>query len=144
MRFYEASIFTSASPEAIWKQYTEVHSWHKWDGELSKCELLGAFGNGAKIKLSPKEGPGVTAKITDCVLNRAFTSTSGIPCLIKISFHHKIEPIRDGAKITHQIILEGCLARIFHTCIGPSIAKGLSKSLEELGKLANERSSKER
>ena len=133
MQFKE-EVIINASPATIFKKYTEVASWKKWDSDIKKSMLTGEFSAGSLGVLVPVKGPNAKFKLTEVTLNKSFTSQTKLPlCLME--FHHMLEVEGDSTKVTHSVSFSGITSFIFSRLIGHQIKKSLPTTLNDLKRI---------
>lgn len=135
MLIAKSSIVTPASPQSVWKVWSDVKNWSAWDPDVASCEMKGEFQDGAKAILKPSSGPRVNIEIIKCVAFKSFVSKSYLP-LCTLVFEHKMKEIDGGTKITHCVHLNGFAAPLFYCIIGTSIQQGLPIALRNLAGFA--------
>lgn len=70
---------TTASPEVIWKIWTDVENWPTWDTELSAATLKGRFALHAQGTLKPQNGSTSSFEITQLDWGKSYTFTTRLP-----------------------------------------------------------------
>jgi hypothetical protein len=131
----ETSRTTKATKEQIWKLWTDVTNWKKWDNDVEDSKLYGDFKDGTQGILKPSGGPKTKFITTDVIHPEKFTLRSNLP-LCTMDFIHTMSETKDGLTITHKVILKGLLSFFFSKIIGKKIAKGLPYAVENLISLA--------
>ncbi|MCI0382498.1 MAG: hypothetical protein L0207_05565 [Chlamydiae bacterium] len=132
----KSSTVTSATPESIWKIWTDVKNWSTWDRDVAYCEMNENFQTGAKAVLKPTSGPRVNIEIIECTAMKSFITKGTLFFGTSLIFKHKITQVDEGLKITHKVELQGCLAPLFYCLLGPSIQQGLPIALQNLAEKA--------
>lgn len=126
----------NVTPEKIWLVWQDVANWPKWDHELSRCELMGDFIQGASVIIKPARGPKVRGKIVRCERNKFFTVESPITFCTKAVFDHEMGVTATGVKITHKATIKGPLTFVFKRFMGRSIQKSLPAVMDKMLKRA--------
>jgi hypothetical protein len=49
----EHSIETAASPDAIWRLWSDVAGWPEWNADIEHIEISGPFAPGSTITMTP-------------------------------------------------------------------------------------------
>lgn len=132
---FEHTETTTASPEKLWKRYSDPTSWPEWDHETESVTLDGPFAVGTEGKLKPKGGPTTKFRVLEVTDGRSFTDMSFLP-MAKMRFSHVIDPTPEGAAITHKVTITGPLTPLFSRVIGKKIAAELPGAMRRLGALA--------
>jgi uncharacterized protein YndB with AHSA1/START domain len=79
MKFYEASVTISASPERVWEVLPNASRYTEWDSGVEKVER--EIGHGHKIKVFAKINPGraFPVKVTELEAPRRMVWRGGMP-----------------------------------------------------------------
>lgn len=125
---------TTASKEEIWRLWSDVKNWDKWDYDVVSSSIDGRFETGTTGVLKPKGGPKTKFKITEATENRSFSNRSLLP-LCSIYFVHELNEVEGTIEISHRIEMKGLLSGFFSKVMGKNIARGLPGSVENLIKL---------
>jgi Polyketide cyclase / dehydrase and lipid transport len=135
MLIAQHSIKTQASPAAIFRLWSQVSSWPRWDDEVVESHLDGPFVKGTTGWLKPKGGPKVRFELLSVEPNVMFHDRASLP-FAKLDFVHEIQ--RDGAftVVTHRIEMTGPLAFLFSRILGGQMKKGLPLAMAKLVTLA--------
>ncbi len=130
-----ATARTKARPEDVWRLWTDVAGWRRWDDGVASSDLDGAFVVGARGWLKPTAGPTTRFVLTHVETHAAFTNRSTLP-LTTLDFLHTVQ--RDGTDtvIVHRVEMRGPLSFLFRRLIGASIARGLPAVVARLARVA--------
>ncbi len=126
---------TNATREQIWKLWTDVENWNKWDSEVEFSELNADFEIGTYGILKPKKGPKSKFKLISVNKLNEFTSRSSLP-FTKMDFIHEMNEKNGELFITHGVRIKGLLTFLFSRVIGEKIIQELPKAMENLSKMA--------
>lgn len=130
-----ASARTQARPEEVWKLWTEVEGWPRWDRGVEWSQLDGPFLAGTRGSLKPHDAPTTPFVLTKVEPNAAFSARSPLP-LAAMNFVHTMG-VEDGATmIEHRVEISGPLTPLFRRLIGSRIASELPSTVERLARLA--------
>lgn len=136
MYSHEYSIIADLPPDQVWKAWSDVSNWNKWDHDIEWSVLSGEFKNGGKITLKPRNSSEVHGVIENCEPLRSFTNATPIKffelTLATLRFYHFLQERNSQVKIVNRIEITGPCAFIFWQLIGKSIARGFAKQLESL------------
>lgn len=126
---------TCASKEQIWRLWTDVANWQKWDKDIEWSTLAGDVKVGAKGILKPVGGPQTKFAITTCDYLSVFVNRSNLP-LCKMEVIHIISDTATGINVTHTVTMTGFLSFLFAKIMGKNIKQGLPKAVNQLIQLA--------
>lgn len=138
MWYKKVSIKTGASRKEIWKLWTDVESWNKWDKEVEFSKLNGKFEQGMYGILKPRKGPKSKFILMSVKEEEEFTTRSFLP-LAKMDFIHQIDEQNGELYITHGVRISGFLSFLFSKIIGEKIIKELPEAMNNLSKTAEKR-----
>jgi hypothetical protein len=139
--------FSHSTPDLVWKLWSDVSTWIKWDHGLEWCKLKDGhqFQLHAEASLLPKGAPQpVNIKIIECEPNKKFTDEAKFE-LGTLQAFHEIFPQKEGVNIKHSLkyIPANPHARaIFEKHMWPNLQRGLPESVKALAGLASEVSAK--
>lgn len=123
-------------PYQIWKIWSDINNRHQWDLDLEWAELKGPFEADAVFRFKPKGGPRLSMKITECIPNQSFTDCYKIP-FARLLGIHKMEPTKEGLKITTTIKVEGPLGWFLRKIIAEKVAAEVPEQTAMLIQLAS-------
>ncbi|MCC8153535.1 MAG: SRPBCC family protein [Tannerellaceae bacterium] len=128
---------STATVQQIWTVWMDVSNWSRWDADIVKSVLSGAFETGAKGIIKPKSGPKTKFCMIECTAGRSFTNRTVSP-LCRVDFIHEVTPVSDGTIVTHTIEITGLLSPLFVRIIGKPQEKNLPLAVDSLIKIAKE------
>ena len=117
--------------EQLWKVWSDVNQWHRWQDDIEFARLDGPFRPGATFKFKPKGGPTIDIELTRVEPNAAFTDLTRFPLARMLDSHELIE--RDGAlEVRTTITLSGPLAFLWRKLVVDKIVSDLPGQTERL------------
>ncbi|WP_160397148.1 SRPBCC family protein [Paenibacillus sp. MMS18-CY102] len=135
---FEHSVITKAKAETIWQLYSNLETWAVWDPYIH-VELQGEFEAGTKGTLQPR-GKGVLSyellKVTPLQFFSDITHMQELG--IDVSLAHTIEPVGEGTRVTHKIIVTGPNADTIGVQFGGEVSKRMPHTVESLVALAEQ------
>jgi hypothetical protein len=126
---------TTATPEQIWKIWSDVANWRTWDPEVESSRIDGAFQAGTRGVLKPKGGPSTKFVILEASPQSGFRDRSFLP-LTHLDFNHEVRAEGGKTIVVHQAEMRGLLAPLFSRIIGRKIEKGMPEAVARLVRLA--------
>ena len=129
------TMLTTASPERIWKIWTDVTNWKQWDVMLRGALLKGSFQKNVHGVLIPEKGPKAGFTVTSCDPNFSYTVTTRLP-LAKIHIHRFLGYHNMKTTFTHEIWVEGPLSWMWWKLIGNNAASRLSQAMKNVKQIA--------
>lgn len=116
---FSNSIIANVSEEALWRAWSDVPSWSRWDTELMEAGLEGPFAVGTIGRMRAKKR-GVWFKFRIVEISR----NKGYACLVplpggQLRFDRTFERMEYGTlRITHDLIFTGPLGWFYALLIG--------------------------
>jgi hypothetical protein len=129
------SLQTTASPEKIWKIWTDVKNWKNWDFGLKDAQIKGNFDQDAEGVISIGKGSRTPFKVTTYKPNFTYTFTSRLP-FAKLHVRRLIGYHNQKSIITHEIFIEGPLSGFWWQMLGRKYIKLLPRVIEKVKQLA--------
>lgn len=125
-----------AQPEAVWRLWTEVDTWPRWDTELESARLDGPFVVGAKGALKGKGAPEASFEVVafePLVRNQISTA---LPLGGQLVIERTLE--RDGqtTRFTHDVRFRGFGGWLLSPFFGPRYREALPEVMARIVKLA--------
>jgi hypothetical protein len=132
MFVWSHSVTTSAAPAALWPLYADVARWLEWDSGLEAVALEGPFAAGSRGTMTVAGQPPLEWELVEVVPEELFTDVTVIPGVATLTFVHRIEPLPTGARITHEVRIEGPAA----DGLGPMVVSDTPEAMDALARLA--------
>jgi hypothetical protein len=126
---------TTASPEKIWKIWTDVTNWKKWDPFMKEAKLKGSFAEKAKGILTSRAGLRRVFKITRCIPNFTYTVSMRF-FLADIHIHRYLGYNNQKTTFTHEFWVEGPLGSLWWSLIGRRLEKIMQDEMEKVKLMA--------
>lgn len=136
MRVEERSLESQASPEAVWRVWSNTSGWPSWNPDVQAMSVPGPFVPGATGTMTTKAGTH-RIRIAEVEPGRSFRlETSPIP-LARFAFHCRVEPVGAGkSRVSQGISMSGPLAPLFFSMMAKRIADGFVPILQGLASAA--------
>lgn len=103
--FAGATVTVDAPAHDIWALWVDVNGWSAWDRGVDSSVLHSNFKQGNRFTLVPKGAPAVEVTITTVTQGEEFSDEANLPFGTIRSFH-RMEPIGELVKITHEVEAE--------------------------------------
>ena len=103
----EQSIETTASPEAIWRLWSDVAGWPEWNADIEHIEISGPFTTGSTISLTPVGQDPVELRIAEAVEPDLFVDEAHVADVV-VRTIHRVEAIGDGrSRVVYRMEIDG-------------------------------------
>ena len=118
----EHSIETTATPEAVWRLWSDVPRWPEWNGDLEQAELSGPFAAGSTITMFPKGQDPIELRIAEASEAEAFVDQADLGDVV-VQTIHRLEPLgADRVRVVYRMEITGPEADRMGPQIGPEIS----------------------
>ncbi len=126
---------TAAPPREVWARWEDAGRWSEWNSVIGEAHLEGPFLAGTTALIRFRFGPSLRFLITELERERVFTEEARLP-LAWLVHEHRIEPLPEGCRLHHRILLRGPLAPLYGVLVGRRLRAGLGASVERLARQA--------
>ncbi len=123
--------YHGVSSESIWRAWSDVENWPKWDTELDHCSINGPFDSGTSFILKPKNGPKVTITLYDVKHGKSFSDFCRFPGATMHDIH-EIDIFDDRIEITNIIYMKGMLSFLWWFLVGRNVSKSIENQTDNL------------
>ena len=130
MAAHGRTLDANASPERVWRIWSDVGTWPEWNPDVLSVAIEGPFVAGARGKMTTKAGGTHDITLQAVQPGRSFQlETSPIP-LGRFHFECEVLPAGEGAStISQRITIRGPLGPLYSAMMGPRIAQGFEPIL---------------
>ncbi|QDG87512.1 SRPBCC family protein [Pseudarthrobacter sp. NIBRBAC000502770] len=133
---YEHSIETNATPEAIWRLWSDVENWGAWNGEIEKTEINGPFAEGTQILMTPPGDDPIPLVIAEAVENERFVDEARFGGLLLRTTHRIDAAGGDRIRVVYRMEISGDGADEAGPQIGPGITADWPETMAALVTMA--------
>ncbi len=133
MATYGKSMEAQASPERVWKIWSDVSTWPHWNPDVQSVEISGPFASGTTGTMRTRSGGSHEITLKDVEPGRSFQlETSPVP-LTRFAFQCEVSASGPAATtISQNLTMHGPLAPVFSAMMGKRIAEGFVPILSGL------------
>jgi uncharacterized protein YndB with AHSA1/START domain len=132
----EQSIETSASPEAIWRLWSDVAGWPEWNADIEHIEISGPFAAGSTISMTPVGQDPIELRIAEAVEPDLFVDEAEFADVV-VRTVHRVEPLEgDRSRVVYRMEISGPAADSMGPEIGPQISSDFPETLAALAQQA--------
>jgi uncharacterized protein YndB with AHSA1/START domain len=128
----EHSVETTAAPEAIWREWSDVDRWPEWNGDIERIELDGPFAVGTRITMTPIGDEPVELRIAEAVEPELFVDEADLGEIVVRTIHHVEELDQGRRRVTYRMEITGPAADTLGPQIGPEISGDFPQVLAAL------------
>lgn len=130
MASHGRTLDTGASPDRVWRLWSDVSTWPEWNPDVLSIALEGPFVTGARGTMTTKAGGTHAITLHDVEQGKSFElETSPIP-LGRFHFACQVRPAGSGAStISQSVTIRGPLGPLYSAMMGSRIAQGFEPIL---------------
>lgn len=134
MAFREASLDTAASPDVVWRVWSDVNRWPQWNPDMNESRLDGPLKLGATGMINTKSGGKHDVVVTQYEEGRSFELESTALPGTKMAIRATITPSGSVSRITQGFEPRGLLAPVVGPMMSGQILKTFNAVLNGLKK----------
>ncbi|MFL5848581.1 MAG: SRPBCC family protein [Solirubrobacteraceae bacterium] len=132
----EQSIETTASPEAIWRLWSDVAGWPEWNADIEHIEISGPFAAGSTISMTPVGQDPVELRIAEAVKPDLFVDEAEVANVVVRTVHRVERLDGDRNRIVYRMEINGPAADDVGPELGPQISADFPATLAALARQA--------
>jgi uncharacterized protein YndB with AHSA1/START domain len=134
MKTYGVSRSTTASPEKVWRVWSDPNNWNRWNSGISSAQVDGPIADGTRGKMTTNRGSSHDVTFSDVVAGRGFNMSMAGPPMTTLTFICEITADGTGSKIAQSVTISGPLAPMFGAMMGKEMAKHFVPVLDDLAR----------
>jgi uncharacterized protein YndB with AHSA1/START domain len=121
---------TNATPERVWRIWSDVSTWPEWNPDVLSVAIDGPFASGTTGQMTTKAGGRHAIALQAVQPGRSFRlETSPIP-LGRFTFQCEVRPAgSDASTISQSVTIGGPLGALYSAMMGSRIAAGFEPIL---------------
>jgi uncharacterized protein YndB with AHSA1/START domain len=131
MAVEERSVETKASPQAVWKIWSDTSTWPQWNPDVQSMKLNGPFASGTTGTMTNKQGAH-QIQLEDVVPGQSFRLETTVIPLTRFSFECRVAGAAGKTVVSQGIRVKGPLGAIVGGMMGKQIANSFPALLKGL------------
>jgi uncharacterized protein YndB with AHSA1/START domain len=135
-REYGTSVETTASPDKVWRIWSDMSTWGQWNPNVTNMDWQGGFTSGSTGVMNTPSGQHHKMKLVDVQPGRAFALLTSVVPGTRFRFNCRIEPDGAKTKVSQTIEVGGPLGPILGGVLGPQVSKDFGILLANLARKA--------
>lgn len=136
-REYGTSVETSASPEKVWRIWSDMSTWGDWNPNVSTMDWRGGFVSGSTGIMNTRAGQHHKMELVDVQPGRSFALLTAVVPGTKFRFNCRIEPSGSGkTRVSQTVEVGGPLGPVMGGMLGPQVSKEFGTLLANLARKA--------
>jgi Polyketide cyclase / dehydrase and lipid transport len=136
MAEYGEAVETTASPEKVWKVWSDMSTWGDWNPNVATMEWHGPFQSGTTGIMNTKAGQHHKMRLLDVQPGRSFALETNVVPGTTFRFNCRIDPANGKTKISQHVEVKGPLGPILGGMMGPQVSKEFGTLLRNLAQKA--------
>lgn len=118
---YEYSADTTASPEVVWRHFSDVQAWPAWNAGIETLEMHGPFEVGTTFSMKPPGEDPITMRLVEIVPGEVWTDEMDAGDFVVRTVHALRPNETGGSTITYRTEFHGPAADQAGAEMGPAI-----------------------
>jgi len=136
MATQERSVETSASPQAVWKLWSDTSTWQDWNPDVQAMTLNGPFAAGTTGTMKTKQGTRQIV-LSDVVPGRSFRLETTVIPLTRFLFDCQVAAGPSGkTRVSQAVTVGGPLGGLVGGMMGKQVADTFPALLQGLARKA--------
>jgi hypothetical protein len=136
MAEYGTSVETTASPDKVWKVWSDMSTWGEWNPNVSTMEWQGGFQSGTTGVMNTRAGQHHKMKLLDVVPHQGFALETSVVPLTTFRFNCRIGSAAGKTTVGQWVEVKGPLGPVLGGMMGPQVSKEFGTLLSNLAKKA--------
>lgn len=133
---HEDSVETTVAPEQIWRLWSDVASWPRWNQDIEQIEIDGPFSAGSTITMKPVGQDPIELVVADATEPYEFVDEVRIADAV-IRTTHRVMGLDDGRRrVVYRMEICGPRGDQVGAQLGPVITADFPQTLASLVELA--------
>ena len=136
MAEYGTSVETAASPEKVWKIWSDMSTWGEWNPNVSTMDWQGGFVSGSTGIMNTQAGQHHKMRLVDVEPERSFALETSVVPGTTFRFNCRVEPSGGKTKVGQWVEVKGPLGPVLGRVLGPGVSKEFATLLGNLARKA--------
>ena len=135
-REYGTSVETPASPEQVWRIWSDMSTWGEWNPNVSTMDWSGGFVSGSTGVMNTRAGQHHKMQLVDVNPGRSFALLTAVVPGTRFRFNCRVEPAGGKTKVSQTVEVGGALGPLLGGMLGPQVSKDFGVLLQNLARKA--------
>ena len=128
----EQSVETTASPEAIWRLWSDVDGWPEWNADIEQIEISGPFATGSTVLMTPGGQEPVKLRIAEALEPDLFVDEADLGHVVVRTIHRVEHLAGERIRVVYRMEISGPAADTVGPEVGPQISADFPETLAAL------------
>ncbi len=134
---YEHSVETAASAGTVWRHWSDMAAWPRWNDGIESIEVDGPFAVGTTFTMTPPGDEPIRMRLAEIEPGTRFTDEMDAGDFV-VRTVHRLEPADGHTRIVYRTEITGPAADEVGHQLGPAITADFPDVLAALVRLAEE------
>jgi uncharacterized protein YndB with AHSA1/START domain len=135
-REYGTSVESTASPEKVWRIWSDMSTWGQWNPNVTTMDWQGGFTSGTTGVMNTPSGQHHKMQLVDVQPGRSFALLTSVVPGTRFRFNCRIESSDGKTKISQTVEVGGPLGPVMGGILGPQVSKEFGTLLQNLARKA--------
>jgi len=135
-REYGTSVETPASPEQVWRIWSDMSTWGEWNPNVSTMDWSGGFVSGSTGVMNTRAGQHHKMQLVDVNPGRSFALLTAVVPGTRFRFNCRVEPAGAKTKVSQTVEVGGALGPLLGGMLGPQVSKDFGVLLQNRARKA--------
>lgn len=129
---YEHSVLTTATPDELWRHWSDVAAWPEWNHGIAEIRIDGPFAAGTTFVMTPPGDEPIRLRLVEVVPRELFTDEMDAGDFV-VRTVHRLQPAGDGTtRVVYRTEITGPAADQVGPQLGPAITADFPEVLAGL------------
>lgn len=135
-REYGTSVETTASPDRVWRIWSDMSTWGQWNPNVTSMDWTGGFVSGSTGVMNTPSGQHHKMELVDVKPGQGFALLTSVVPGTRFRFNCRIEPAAGTTRISQTVEVGGPLGPVMQGMLGPQVSKEFGTLLSNLARKA--------
>ena len=132
MAEYGTSVESTASPDKVWKIWSDMTTWGQWNPNVTTMDWQGGFTSGTTGVMNTPSNQHHKMTLVDVNPGRSFALETRVVPGTMFRFNCRIEPAGSGSRVGQWVEVKGPLGPILGGMLGPQVSREFGTLLKNL------------
>ncbi len=136
MAEYGTAVETTAPADKVWKIWSDMSTWGRWNPNVSTMDWQGGFVSGTTGVMNTRAGQHHKMTLLDVVPGRSFALETSVVPGTRFRFNCRIEAAGGKTSVGQWVEVKGPLGPVMGGMLGPQVSKEFGTLLANLAREA--------
>ncbi len=136
MAEYGTAVQTAAPADKVWKIWSDMSTWGRWNPNVSTMDWQGGFVSGTAGVMNTRAGQHHKMALLDVVPGRSFALETSVVPGTRFRFNCRIDAVGGKTSVGQWVEVKGPLGPLMGGMLGPQVSKEFGALLANLAREA--------